>query len=150
MRLDKFLIYFLSFAKYVLLWKQPQTPIQFSRCNFFQKFMAIRLIYCFFCSNEEWTYLFKVISTFECPRISDKVLMSNPNFTHLEANICLKAWKWTDGNFTFFKMLAKRYCIVLGSTGFSPPETRYSLDFPLNFSRIETTQSGIGIFLLED
>lgn len=48
-------------------------------------------IFCFFNSIDECTYLFNVIFTLECPRISLKLLISNPSSTHLVAKVCRNA-----------------------------------------------------------
>ena len=49
-------------------------------------------IFCFFNSIDECTYLFNVIFTLECPRISLRLLISNPSSTHLVAKVCRSAW----------------------------------------------------------
>ena len=49
-------------------------------------------IFCFFNSIDECTYLFNVMFTLECPRISLRLLISNPSSTHLVAKVCRNAW----------------------------------------------------------
>ena len=51
-----------------------------------------RSIFFFFNSKDECTYLFSVIFTLECPKISLRLLISNPSSTHLVAKVCLSAW----------------------------------------------------------
>ena len=55
-----------------------EIPHQTARENF--------SIYFRFCSIDECTYLFRVSSTEECPKISDKAFTSNPIATQFEAN----------------------------------------------------------------
>jgi len=47
-----------------------------------------RSIFFFFNSKDECTYLFSVIFTLECPKISLRLLISNPSSTHLVAKVC--------------------------------------------------------------
>ena len=49
-------------------------------------------IFCFFNSIDECTYLFNVIFTLEWPKISLRLLISNPSSTHLVAKVCRSAW----------------------------------------------------------
>ena len=42
--------------------------------------------------KDECTYLFSVIFTLECPKISLRLLISKPSSTHLVAKVCLSAW----------------------------------------------------------
>ena len=51
-----------------------------------------RSIFFFFNSKDECTYLFSVIFTLECPKISLRRLILNPSSTHLVAKVCLSAW----------------------------------------------------------
>lgn len=46
-----------------------------------------RSIFFFFNSKDECTYLFNVIFTLECPKISLRLLISNPSSTHLVAKV---------------------------------------------------------------
>ncbi len=115
-----------------------------------QKAICTRFIYSLFCSKELWTYRFSVISTELCPRSSLSALTSNPSLIQFEAKMWRSAWKCTDGNFAFFKIVLNRYCIALGSIGLFVPVRTYSSSFPLNFSKKSIMQSGIGICLRED
>lgn len=45
-----------------------------------------------FISMDGWTYRFRVILTLACPRISLRLLMSNPSSMHLVANVWRRAW----------------------------------------------------------
>lgn len=45
-----------------------------------------------FISMDGWTYLFRVILTLACPKISLRLLMSNPSSMHLVANVWRRAW----------------------------------------------------------
>lgn len=90
-----------------------------------------------------------VVSIEACPSSSERVFTSNPSWMQLVENIWRRAWKWTDGNFPFLRILAKRYCNVRGSIGFSFPDTRKAEPLLICFCRISAIYSGIGMVLLE-
>lgn len=90
-----------------------------------------------------------VVSIEACPNSSERVFTSNPSWMQLVENIWRRVWKWTDGNFPFLRILAKRYCNVRGSIGFSFPDTRKAEPLLICFCRISAIYSGIGMVLLE-
>ena len=97
------------------------------------------------------TYLFIVMLTFACPRISLRLFTSKPSSIHLVAKVWRRIWKLTSSISNSFKIFLKWYCSTLGSIRWVPSVDKTNPVF--RESILLNTVSrflGIGITLFPD